>query len=185
MGASSIGNAPNQPVHHGPARPTNQADARTRPSNWRTAPSTSNQQSPTSHAHVRSKIPCPKLLHLFLPHFFFFSFFSLLPPPLPHFAIRSTTTICGGARAVAIPPRARRPVAPPPLRLEVCTSPLLHRRSRIPPSTTLPSTLQRAAVLRWPASSALRGDLLPQRVAAAVSSGVGDVGSSSISSLRG
>jgi hypothetical protein len=38
--------------------------------------------------------------------------------------------------------------APPPPQLEVCIGPLLHRRSRIPPSTTFSSTLQRAAPLR-------------------------------------
>jgi hypothetical protein len=76
-----------------------------------------------------------------------------------------------GARAVAVPPHARRPVPPPPSRargsrcilhpapaprrLEVCIYPLFHCRSRILPSMTFPSTLQGAEALRWPASSAL------------------------------
>jgi hypothetical protein len=84
----------------------------------------------------------------------------LLPPPLPHFAIRSAAAYSwrgAGCRdsAPSSPPCSRIPVRStphaPPLpraRFEVCTGPLLHSRSRIPPSMTLPSTLQRAAALR-------------------------------------
>jgi hypothetical protein len=133
MGASYIGNAPNQPVCHGPANPTKPARqpyelARQLPLE---ALPVRVRKQPSRTAHPRS-LPSPT-----------WSKTTPLPPPptpssvppllqfplLTHSVIhvtssciRSPPPFCGGRRAVSIPPRS---------------SPPFSRVLRIPASSTL------------------------------------------------
>jgi hypothetical protein len=160
MGASSIGNAPNQPARHGPAYPT-------RPMR-EPDPVTSAPRHPfrTSNRPHRAPLSDPKSpvqnRSTFSPPLLVLQFLLLAPSVTPPLRIRSATAIRGGVWAVAIPPVLV--VRPPPVRtrLEVCIGPLLRRFSRIPPSrhSTRPCSEQQRSVdplpqhSGWPASSA-------------------------------
>jgi hypothetical protein len=145
MGASSIGNAPNQPAHHGPAyptRPTREPDPVTgaprHPFRTSNRPHRAPLSDPKSPVQNRSTFSPPLLVLQFL---------LLAPSVTPPLRIRSATAIRGGVWAVAIPPVlvVRPPGAHAVRSVHRSPSSSFLEDSTI---TTFHSTLQRAAALR-------------------------------------